>query len=703
VVLNKLISANVDGHFEYFFPSAALNHAGSRSRTQPPAPAKPRKAFAPPPAVPVGAVPDGKVVDFLTGQYVNDTPEEYVRQNIEKALVRQYKYAPNDCRPEFRIGMGSAKPRVDIVVFPAGEKHEQANAYILVETKKAETSPQDKKDGIGQLQSYLAACANAKYGLWTNGDERFCYAKRIKGGRIVFDEIVDIPSVGQTEAEAARPKRTDLMPATADNLLFAFRRCHNYIAGTEGMQKPEAFWELLKLIFCKIEDERSRVLEFFVAPAELAGSTAAAGAKGRIAKLFTEKVVKKYPKIFTGADRDLQLKPNVLAYVVSQLQRYSLLASPVDVKGVAYEEIVGSNLRGDRGEFFTPRNACRMAVAMLAPQPDERLLDPAGGTGGFLITAMNHSLRSLEDSERSTWANPSKPTEAERQELYRKRSEYLTRRVFGFDLNPSLVRAAKMNMVMNNDGEGGLFQVNSLSNPHTWNPEASAAVPLGSIDVLFTNPPFGANIVIDDEQILDQYDLAAVWDEQTDGTWTIRLDKKGSKVLQKSQPPEILFIERCVQFLVPGTGRMAMVIPNGILNNPALGYVRHWLLQRTQILGVVDMARDLFQPKNDTQTSIVLMRRLSSDEERIASTSGLSYPIFMAVAEKIGHDKRGNTIFRRTPDGKDLVVARKETVVEIDEDSGGEVFKEVEVRDRIIDDELPEVADAYASWLEEIR
>ena len=288
--------------------------------------------------------------------------------------------------------MGSAKPRVDIVVFRAGQPHTQANADILVETKQAGTRREDKKDGIGQLQSYLAACPNARYGVWTNGDDRVCYAKREHGGKIAFDEIVDIPAAGQTESDAARPQHKDLMPATADNLLFAFRRCHNYIAGTEGKQKPAAFWELLKLIFCKIEDERSKVLEFFVAPAELKGETAAAPARARIARLMTEKVVRRYPTIFTGADREIDLKANVVAYVVAQLQRYSLLKSPVDVKGVAYEEVVGSNLRGDRGEFFTPRNACRTAVEMLDPRDHESLFDPACGTGGFLITAMNHAL-----------------------------------------------------------------------------------------------------------------------------------------------------------------------------------------------------------------------------------------------------------------------------------------------------------------------
>jgi type I restriction enzyme M protein len=183
----------------------------------------------------------------------------------------------------------------------------------------------------------------------------------------------------------------------------------------------------------------------------------------------------------------------------------------------------------------------------------------------------------------------------------------------------------------------------------------------------------------------------------------MRTDKNGQKILQKSQPPEILFIERCIQFLVPGTGRMAMVIPNGILNNPAHGYVRYWMLKHTQVLAVVDMARDLFQPKNDTQTSMVLMRRLSADEERTAATEGLSYPMFMAVAEKIGHDKRGNTIYRRTPDGKDVIVARRERITEIDEATGEEVLKEIEVRDRVVDDELSDVADAYSKWLEEYQ
>ena len=460
------------------------------------------------------SIPDGKILDFLTKRFVNDTPEEYVRQNIEKALVRQYKYPIDSCKPEVSIKIGSSNKRVDVVIFEENKPHMQENAYILIETKKAKTNPHGKKDGIEQLKTYMAACLNAKFGLWTNGDERYCIAKREKDGGFLYDEIPEIPSFGQTEAEIYRPERKNLQIATADNLLFAFRRCHNYIAGNAGMHKDDAFWELLKVIFSKIEDERSGTINFYVTPSELKDKTKASATKARIQKLFQSRVVAKYPKIFNSDEtKTIELSADVLAYVVSQLQGYSLLASPVDVKGIAYEEIVGSNLRGDRGEFFTPRNACRMAVEMLDPQADQRVIDPACGTGGFLITAMNHALKVLREQEASLWNDPDNPTSYEIKELYRKRAEYLSTCVYGIDLNPALVRAAKMNMVMNNDGAGGLFRENSLSNPHTWAPESAAAIQMGSFDLVFTNPPFGANIVIDDVNILSQFELAAVWDE----------------------------------------------------------------------------------------------------------------------------------------------------------------------------------------------
>ncbi len=184
---------------------------------------------------------------------------------------------------------------------------------------------------------------------------------------------------GAKKADA--PSREFLRAATGENLLFTFKRCHNYIAGSAGLQKPEAFWELLKLIFCKIEDERSdnEKLEFYVTQSERTSMDLQGRVKARLDRIFRDRVLAKYPTIFKSNER-LEMNGATLAYVVSEMQQYSLLDSPVDVKGVAYEEVVGSNLRGDRGEFFPPRNACRMAVKMINPQAGEIVLDPACGT-----------------------------------------------------------------------------------------------------------------------------------------------------------------------------------------------------------------------------------------------------------------------------------------------------------------------------------
>jgi type I restriction enzyme M protein len=117
-------------------------------------------------------------------------------------------------------------------------------------------------------------------------------------GRVSFDQIVDLPMKGDDEERVDAPDRRRLRPATSDNLLFAFKRCHNYIAGNQGLQKPEAFWELLKVIFCKIEDERSvDRLRFFVTNKERKIPAGQLKCKSRLDALFNE-VKSKYPTIF---------------------------------------------------------------------------------------------------------------------------------------------------------------------------------------------------------------------------------------------------------------------------------------------------------------------------------------------------------------------------------------------------------------------
>ncbi|MEM7495181.1 MAG: N-6 DNA methylase, partial [Myxococcota bacterium] len=638
-------------------------------------------------------VEQGKVLDFIDGATQRrETPEEYVRQEIAKSLVREYGYNKADIEVEFTLHMGTRKPRADLAIFPPGEPHKQENVRVLVECKAPRMRGADRREGTAQLESYLHACPNAVYGMWTNGTggERLCFKRMTSDGKVRVEQAADIPQAGRDDVTADRPAFDQLKPATSDALLFAFRRCHNYIAGNQGLQKPQAFWELLKLIFCKIHDEHhNNTVEFFAGPSELHGVNGPNKVVRRIEALF-DAVKANYPAIFRESDT-IELNPDVLAYLVAQLQLYSLLQSEIDVKGRAYEEVVGANLRGDRGEFFTPRNVCRMAVAMLDPREDQLILDPACGTGGFLITAMNHVIEQIQRAEEEKWGRSSRRFGR----LDRARvSRFADKCIVGIDFNPELVKAAKMNMVMNNDGAGGLFAANSLKPPMTWSDELRERDLLGRVDLLFTNPPFGSKIPVTDPSTLEQYDLAHAWKyDKASDTW----NKTGN--LRRAQTPEILFVERCVRFLKQGTGRAAMVVPDGVLGSPGSGYVREWILRNTRILASIDLHEDTFQPFVGVHTSLLVVQRKSADLIAVESASGKlsDYPVFMAMANHVGHDRRGNVTYVRDREGNEVFQDVTESVE--DQQDGIPVRRTQTVRRKVVDDNTLQIAEAFRKWL----
>ena len=212
-------------------------------------------------------IPEGKICDYIDGKFRNDTPEEYVRQNIEKRLVNEHKYPKNRIAVEFTVNVGSGKPRADIVIFAAdAPERAQEHIQIIIECKKESVLPTAKKDGVGQLQSYMSACPNCEWGMWTNGRHKEVFRKTVnEKGKIEFVDFNDIPSADGRLEDIDRPKRPTLKNAVEDNLLFVFKTCHNHIYVTDGLQKQPAFFELLKVIFCKIEDERNigKPLEFY--------------------------------------------------------------------------------------------------------------------------------------------------------------------------------------------------------------------------------------------------------------------------------------------------------------------------------------------------------------------------------------------------------------------------------------------------------
>jgi len=649
-------------------------------------------------------LPDGKICDFIDQKIRNDTPEEYVRQNIERRLVLELGYGPEQIAVEFPIKIGSNRVRVDLALFPEGKEHTQNNIYILIECKKDTVQPTSQKDGVEQLKSYMSACPNAQWGMWTNGRAKSVWRRIVAEGQVEWEEPNDIPSRGGNTEEVDRPKRDQLKRASDDNLLFSFKICHNHIYVTDGMQKQPAFFELLKVIFCKIYDERNfgKNLEFYATAKEKASNDGRLTVFNRIGKIF-DAVKSRYPAIFDGNDQ-IKLQPRSLAYVVGELQRYSFLDTDIDVKGKAYEELVGANLRGDRGEFFTPRNVQRMAVHMLDLKTEERFLDPACGTGGFLVIAMNRMIEELRSSSGITKG----ASEAVRHAFQQRIQDLASRYFFGIDINPDLVKATKMNMVMNNDGSGNIQRQDSLLHPHQWDSsfrtdfakslgikadQIRGPKDLALFDVIATNPPFGTKLPIKDRETLSQYKLGHVWQKRAQG-W------EPTDQLQTSAPPEILFIERCWQFLKPG-GRMAIVLPDAILGAPGLLYVRHWILSHCWVAASVDLHPDTFQPRNGTQTSVLVLQRKTEKEMNQEAIQGQlrDYQVFMAQVRAIGHDKRGNTVFRRNDDGEEILEIAD--VTQFEHTATGNVTSRLRPKRKVIDDDTPAVASEFLDWKKE--
>ncbi len=608
----------------------------------------------------VPLIPAGKIRCFITGNLLKDTPEENVRQRWARSLVEEYKYEKSDIAIEFAIKMGRARKKADLVIFKQGAEKKQENIFIIVEAKRVDVLPKDARQGVEQLKSYMAASSHCRYGLWV-GTEKQGFEKLRDGS--MEEGLSDIPSRGELEPKV--PQFRDLVPAL--DLKAVFRRCHNYIYVNQGLQKAEAFHEMLKLIFCKVYDETESVgeLRFYVRNEERRSE---AGQRrvlsDRIAPLF-EAVKERYPYIFKG-NETIQLNRRVLAYIVSELQRLSLLRTKADVKGAAYEELVGANLRGDRGEYFTPRNVCDMAIRMsIATFPQEKLtrlrvIDLCCGTGGFLVSWINN-LRVILTEYETAKGRTAEEVEAT---VAARVKETCQANLFGIDINPFLVRTCQMNLVMHGDGSANVFPADSLLSPSEWDdPEARQRIPYGHADLAVTNPPFGSKATVDDPHVLSRYQLATF----------------DAASMRSALPAEQLFVEAALNFIRPG-GRLAIVLPDSILNNPGLEFIRKWLVGRAQVIASVDLPKETFATSGGVPNpSVLLLEKLTKSEIKLYEAGALdTYDVFMAIPKTAGIDKRGNAVHLRSPEGFEILN---------------------EAMEPMVNDQISHVAEAFKRWM----
>jgi len=668
----------------------------------------------------ITAIPDGMLLDYITNKPIKDSSKEQVRQRIARALFHEYGISVEDMESDFRMPVGGKNKKVSIAIFRHGKEHELENVRRVVVCEKEPTgrgitkmrSHDQAKRDLQVLKDFMAEAENCEWGLWTNGLEFFFFQKEVTRFDVKFKPVGDWPMGDETLGTRDVASIARMRKADPELLRVTFRRCHNFIHGNEGMSKDVAFRQFLYLIFAKMHDERNRnghEPRFWAGATEQFEAEGRKAIRARIEPLF-EEVKKQYgPKpldkdssgktsdddkqqqagIFQGNEQ-IELSDRALAFMVSELAKYDFNRTDIDAKGAAYQEIVGDNLRGDRGQYFTPRGAIKLMVDMLDPQPHERVLDPACGTGGFLISTVNHLLK---QRQRSLGIDPADESTAEFLSLKQEIKAYVETNLFGADFDPALVKTSKMNLMMSANAEGDVFHMDSLAFPKghlDGNDPAKEAIPLGSIDVLMTNPPFGSDIPISDPMVLNNFDLAGKWGKrQGDGSF-IRGDG-----YQTAVAPEILFIERCVNWLRPG-GRMGIVLPDGILGNPGDEYIRRWILKHCWVLASVDLPPEVFIAKANVNilTSLLILKKKTDQEIKAEALGQITdYPVFMAVAEKVGFDRRDNKIYKRSPDGEELV----ETVIETEIVRFGDkrVKRVLHRKQKILDDDLPKVAEAY--------
>ncbi len=560
---------------------------------------------------------DGYIADYISGIRLKAAPEEIEAvQVFSKQLVEDYGYPKNhiQTKPQYRVKQrpsGGKEFPVDIAVFTSSNRIFDTE-YIIVECKK-----KNRKDGKKQLEDYLHF-SKAYLGVWFNGDERLFLRKIEKEGEIFFEEIPNIPQFGQRVEDIGKFKRRDLRPT--HNLKATFKAIRNHLAAnTVGVTRDEVLaQQLINVIFCKIYDER------FTEPNDIVTFRAgvneeAKEVKERILDLF-EKVKRKYKEVLDESD-NITLDNHSVVYVIGELQNYCLIEAERDSIADAFETFIGHALKGGQGQFFTPRNVIKMMVDILDPSDEDLIIDPACGSGGFLIEALRHVWRKLDiEGEKYHW---------NKSNLREEKMEVALNKIRGIDKDYFLSKVAKAYMAIIGDGKSGIFCEDSLENPEIWGTMTKTKIHLGDFSVLLTNPPFGSKIPVRGEDKLKQFELGHKWkkDKKT-GEW--EKDK-----LKDKEAPQILFIERCLQFLKNG-GRMAIVLPDGIYGNNQLAYIRKYLLKQARLIAVIDVPIETFMPNTSTKTSILVLQKLK--ESKIPK----DYSVFMAISETCGHDRRGN-------------------------------------------------------------
>jgi len=569
-------------------------------------------------------------------------PEEKVRAEFWAELIYRYNYDPKRIAFEVVVPRRTPSDRADLVIYKDDELKEP---YAVIECKKDGISDAEFAQAVEQACGNRASLGAPFAGVVSGSTRRFFDFTKQKPQERQKNIIADLPIRYGKPPEYRFYKGLngqDLSAIPRDELRTVIRKCHQTL-WEGGKRSPiAAFGEFSKIIFVKIRDEMNRQRKkgepyAFQRRTEESSEELAQ----RIYALYKAEQIRE-PDVFT--DR-INVDAPVLAQVVEHIEGISLSRTDLDTKGVAFEEFMGSFFKGDFGQYFTPRELIAFSVQMLSPKVDDLILDPACGSGGFLLYTLDYIRTQANNQYPNHLTDPE-----EAKEHYKYWHDFAEKNIFGIEINDELSRVAKMNMIIHDDGHTNIVGHDALDFLDALK-KKKRELKAGAFDLVLTNPPFGSVIKRTEkaEGYIEQYQLRHYLSKSTTGTETDEEAqsesdvKRGAKAVKQrsSVKTEILFLERVCNFLKPCTGRVAIVLPDGILTNSSLQGVRDWILERFQILAVVSLPQFAFQHYDaGVKASIVFLRKLA-DGEQVKNDE----PIFMALADNIGYDATGRKTF----------------------------------------------------------
>lgn len=597
-----------------------------------------------PHAISVARDEAGRIFSPIRNKWLVETPEEGVRQAYLCVLVNEYGFELEQIGEESPVTeRGAAQARADFLVWRSTADRVAKKHPLIVVECKADNVQIDART-YTQGANY-AQYSKARFFVTHNNRETKYW--RVDHERMMpnFDEIENIPHADASDREVEELV-SKLRVFKEEEFADLLQKCHDVIRNRESHDPTKAFDETAKILFVKVwverelKDKKRRKNIFSV---EFLDDQVG---DDPINDLFS-KTKKHYEKaaLFAANER-INLRPETSYEIVRLLQSYNLSDTSEDIKGIAFERFLGRTFRGEIGQFFTPRPIVEFMVQMLDPREGDVVCDPAVGSGGFLIRffeiVRQKILQSADDEYRSYEAelrkNKKMSEEKRAKALLEKYNEIQAQLeqqtpqsrtwklanecIFGTDKNDRMARTSKMNMIMHGDGHGGIHHWNGFLNVN--------GIFESRFNIILTNPPFGSKLE-SDERILAN-DIALPEDVEDHYARRFKEPYRKARAALKaainkpiaslfelpgaegSIKTELLFIERCLDLLAPG-GKLGIVLPESVFNNPSTSYVRRFVEDRARILAVVSLPADTFVASGATvKTSLLFLRKFSIKE-----------------------------------------------------------------------------------------